>query len=131
MVSNINSEKTIKIITYGINYSRKQIPKTDISYNVKRFPNPFREFPDHDGLDNIVKEWLLKYDSVERFIIEVVDYIEKYINKSNFEKPYMIISFSCYGGKHRSVVIAEEVVARLKEKGFKVEIEHLELKGIH
>lgn len=129
MVSNINSEKTIKIITYGTNDNKKQTPKTDINYNVKRFPNPFREFPDHDGLDNIVKEWLLEYDSVQEFIIEVIDYIEKCINKSSFEKPYMIISFSCYGGKHRSVVIAEEVATRLKEKGFRVEIEHLELKG--
>ena len=38
------------------------------------------------------------------------------------------IAFGCFGGKHRSVAVAEMTARRLRESGFHVEIEHTALR---
>ncbi|MFT4159726.1 hypothetical protein [Shinella sp.] len=37
------------------------------------------------------------------------------------------VHFACYGGKHRSVAMAEVLGRRMRPKGHKVEIEHRDL----
>ena len=39
-------------------------------------------------------------------------------------KSYLTIAFGCTGGKHRSVMIAEEVQKRLAKAGYNVKVVH-------
>ena len=39
-------------------------------------------------------------------------------------KSYLTIAFGCTGGKHRSVLIAEEVKKRLAKAGYNVKVVH-------
>ena len=39
-------------------------------------------------------------------------------------KRYITIAFSCTGGRHRSVAVAEEVQRRLKEQKVQVHLQH-------
>ena len=42
-------------------------------------------------------------------------------------KSYLTISFGCTGGKHRSVMIAEDVKKRLGKVGYKVKVVHRDM----
>ena len=39
-------------------------------------------------------------------------------------KSYLTISFGCTGGRHRSVLIAEEIKKQLTAAGYKVNVTH-------
>ena len=43
------------------------------------------------------------------------------------DKKQLVIAIGCTGGMHRSVVIGEELYARLQKKGNRVTIEHRDL----
>ena len=44
-------------------------------------------------------------------------------------KSYLTIAFGCTGGRHRSVVIAEEVASRLARRGLTPRLQHRDLPG--
>jgi len=44
-------------------------------------------------------------------------------------KSYLTIAFGCTGGKHRSVLIAEEVKKRLAKAGYNVKVVHRDSPG--
>jgi UPF0042 nucleotide-binding protein len=125
--------KTIKLISYGTKHGSIQ---ADITYSVKRFPNPYhtKRLRELTGLDQEVKDKVLNGDC-RKFIDDTVDYIlgilgiNKSINVYNRygDKDVITIAFGCYGGKHRSVVVVEELYKRLKEHNIKVEKEHRDL----
>jgi len=117
----------IRISSFGYKYNLEV--RADRVYSVRRFPNPFGEFPDKNGLDKEVREWLLNKEEVRDFIDGVVGYniLLKEVDDITARFPSISIAFGCYGGKHRSVAIAEEVGRRLREMGFEVEIVHRDL----
>ena len=111
----------IKISSFG--YKCNLEVRADRVYSVIRMPNPYGRFPDRNGLDKEVKEWVLECVEVDDFINRLIDFLS---NKM-VETIDGSIAFGCRGGKHRSVVIAEEVGRRLRELGFEVEVEHRDL----
>jgi UPF0042 nucleotide-binding protein len=47
-----------------------------------------------------------------------------YVNEG---KSYLTVAFGCTGGRHRSVVIGEEVARRLRELGYDPKVTHRDL----
>jgi UPF0042 nucleotide-binding protein len=41
--------------------------------------------------------------------------------------PFAVLAFGCYGGRHRSVAMAELVAKELRKGGIEVEVKHLAL----
>lgn len=119
--------KKVRLISFGYKYNNN--PVADIVYNIsKRLINPYNKYPHLCGLDNTVKQFVLTSKGAEELVDSYVNYIDSYINlhiKDEFS-----IAIGCYGGKHRSVVIVEEVGRRLRERGFEVEILHRELEKV-
>lgn len=119
--------KKVRLISYGTKYNIEL--KADIYYSCKRFPNPHNEYPNLNGLDEVVKEYVLN-DECRRFIIGLLCYILIKMKDKQYNDLYpqgLTIAFSCYGGKHRSVVVVEELAFRLREKGYEVGVEHRDL----
>jgi len=135
MSSNILVEKEkplVKIVTYGTK-RRIEIPKVDIWYSCKNLYNPYMEYPESTGLHKHVRKLALYADGRKGDVLvkNAIRIIENRTREKWFEFHNVLrIAFSCYGGKHRSVAIGEEVAVRLEAKGYRVEIEHLELSDV-
>lgn len=84
------------------------------AHDCRRFKNPHRrkELRYLTGLDEAVKRDVLADPYVLALIAQVVA-----------ERP-TTVAFGCHSGKHRSVVIAEEVARQLHMKTWHMEKEH-------
>lgn len=120
---------SITIITFGYKYG---IPiDSDLIFDVRFLPNPFYldKLKNTTGLDDEVKNFVLSHETTKGFISKFKDLIlfliPEYIKEG---KTSLIISFGCTGGKHRSVVIGEEVKKILENYGYKSTIFHRDLR---
>lgn len=120
---------SITIISFGYKYG---IPlDSDLMFDVRFLPNPFYmdNLKNTTGLDEEVKNFVLSNDATKGFLIRFKDLIlfliPQYINEG---KSSLIISFGCTGGRHRSVVIAEETKDFLEKNGFRCTIFHRDIR---
>lgn len=120
---------SITIITFGYKYG---IPiDSDLIFDVRFLPNPFYldKLRNTTGLDDEVKNFVLSHETTKGFISRFKDLIlfliPEYIKEG---KVSLIISFGCTGGKHRSVVIGEEVKKILENYGYKSTIFHRDIR---
>lgn len=120
---------SITIITFGYKYG---IPiDSDLIFDVRFLPNPFYldKLRDTTGLDDEVKNFVLSHETTKGFISRfkelILFLIPEYIKEG---KVSLIISFGCTGGKHRSVVIGEEVKKILENYGYKTTIFHRDIR---
>ncbi len=115
----------ISCISFGFS---KGVPEdADLMFDVRFLPNPhfvpkFRPFT---GRNPQVAKYILSFPQTKEFISRIsellVYLIPHYIHEG---KSYLTIAFGCTGGKHRSVLIAEEVKKRLAKAGFNVKVVH-------
>ncbi len=115
----------ISCVSFGFS---KGIPEdADLMFDVRFLPNPhfvpkFRPFT---GRNPQVAKYILSFPQTKEFIDRITELlvylIPHYIHEG---KSYLTIAFGCTGGKHRSVLIAEEVKKRLAKAGFNVKVVH-------
>ena len=119
----------LNIMSFGYKYG---IPEdADIVMDVRFLPNPFyvEGLRDKTGLASEVREYVLDTADSGAFLTkinELIDFlIPRYIDEG---KNQLVIAFGCTGGKHRSVTIAEEVYAHLKEHAdYGLNVEHRDI----
>lgn len=119
----------LNIMSFGYKYG---IPEdADIVMDVRFLPNPFyvEDLRDKTGLVSEVREYVLDTADSGVFLTklnELIDFlIPRYIDEG---KNQLVIAFGCTGGKHRSVTIAEEVYAHLKEHAdYGLNVEHRDI----
>lgn len=109
----------ISIYSFGFKYG---LPlESDIVFDLRFLPNPYyhAELRGLNGLDKRVKSFVLSSEVSKTFLTKLYDLLDfllpKYIEEG---KSYVNIAFGCTGGRHRSVVIAEEVASHLLEEGY-------------
>ncbi|HEY4960825.1 MAG TPA: RNase adapter RapZ, partial [Terriglobales bacterium] len=77
------------------------------------------------GRNPQVARYILSFPQTKEFIARIsellVYLIPHYIREG---KSYLTIAFGCTGGKHRSVLITEEVKKRLAKAGYNVKVVH-------
>jgi UPF0042 nucleotide-binding protein len=98
--------------------------------DVRFLPNPFFEYElkDKSGLDNQVVDYILKTQEFKVFFDKIKDLLIFLLpNYKREGKFYLNIAIGCTGGRHRSVVVAEEVFKLLTEQGYNVIIEHRDI----
>ena len=70
----------------------------------------------------------MKFPETEILLKKITDYLEFvipiYIKEGRTQ---LIIGIGCTGGKHRSVVMTEELAKRLNDNGHKVQFEHRDI----
>jgi UPF0042 nucleotide-binding protein len=68
------------------------------------------------GLDEPVRDFVLAQEATGPFLDRVVDLVAMLLPAYTAEgKSYLTVAMGCTGGRHRSVVLAEELARRLKE----------------
>ena len=99
----------------------------DMVFDVRFLPNPHYvpEFRKLTGLDPEVAAYVRKFPQTGEFISRVTDLLlyllPHYIEEG---KSYLTLAFGCTGGQHRSVMMVEEIAAKLNSAGYHVKTLH-------
>ncbi|HZP24490.1 MAG TPA: RNase adapter RapZ [Terriglobales bacterium] len=122
-----NRDKNILISCVSFGY-REGVPEdADLVFDVRFLPNPhfIPKFRPLTGRDAAVAKYIRSFPQTREFIRKIsellVYLIPHYIEEG---KSYLTIAFGCTGGKHRSVMIAEDVQKRLGKAGYTVKVAH-------
>lgn len=119
----------IEIITFGFKYG---IPsQIDLLFDVRFLPNPFyiERFKNLTGEDEEVKKFVLEKGETKEFLSRLENLFNLILPLYEKEgKIFLVIGFGCTGGAHRSVVIGEEVKKIIEKIGYKVSLQHRDIK---
>ena len=118
----------IQITSFGYRYGLP--PDADIILDVRFLPNPhyIEELRQHNGHDRLVTDYVLKSEECEVFIEKLLDLMAFLIPMYEKEgKSVLNIALGCTGGKHRSVVIANQLGSYFADSGYHVNIAHRDI----
>ncbi len=99
----------------------------DLMFDCRFLPNPYWDetLRSQSGLDPPVRTFVLDRPETAAFLDKLDDLltmlIPAYIREG---KSYLTVAMGCTGGRHRSVVLAEEVARRLGSRGMPTTVFH-------
>src|SRR5215471_9585500 len=99
----------------------------DIVLDCRFLPNPYwvERLRDHTGLEAPVREFVLSQPATGAFLDKLDDLFELLLPAYAAEgKSYLTVGIGCTGGRHRSVVLAEELARHLRRKGYEPRVQH-------
>ncbi|MDH3257846.1 MAG: RNase adapter RapZ [Deltaproteobacteria bacterium] len=107
----------VTFLTFGYKYG---VPaEADILFDVRFLPNPHfvSGLKDKDGRDADVKKFVLSSEISREFLEKVSDLLDFLLpNFIREGKAYLTVAIGCTGGRHRSVVIAREILKIIGNK---------------
>lgn len=120
----------VNIMSFGFKHG---IPTdADLIFDVRFLPNPFyiEELKEKTGNDKDVQDYVMGFEDAGIFLQKLTDMISFLIpNYVKEGKNQLIIGIGCTGGKHRSVTLANELYAKMKDKGsYGLKIWHRDVK---
>ena len=116
----------VHVASFGYKYGLP--PAADLVFDVRFMENPFYipELRDLTGSDQPVRDYVLGHPATKEFLGHVVPFLRFALPRYEAEKKARLgVAFGCTGGRHRSVVIADEVARATREfwPG-EIEVEH-------
>jgi RNase adapter protein RapZ len=116
------------VMSFGYKHG---IPRdVDVVLDCRFLPNPHWE-PDLrplTGLDDPVSEYVLAQRDTDQFIERLDSLLElllpAYVREG---KSYLTLAIGCTGGRHRSVVLAEQIATRMRKKGYEPQVSHRDI----
>jgi UPF0042 nucleotide-binding protein len=120
-------KKNILVSCISFGYKHGVPDDADLVFDVRFLPNPhfIPEFRPFTGKDPRVARYIRSFPQTRKFISRISDLLvyllPHYIREG---KSYLTIAFGCTGGRHRSVMIAEDVTKRLAKAGYRVKCAH-------
>jgi len=122
-----NSDRNLLISCVSFSY-REGVPEdANLVFDVRFLPNPhfIPKFRPLTGRHPEVAKYIRSFPQTREFIQRISELliylVPHYIREG---KSYLTIALGCTGGKHRSVMIAEEVKKRLSKAGYKIKVVH-------
>ena len=116
------------VVSFGYKYG---LPvDADLVADCRFLPNPrwVEPLAPLTGQDERVREYVLKQPGatewLDAYLASLKIIFDGYPNQG---KQYVTLAIGCTGGKHRSVVMAEQIAARLEEAGLGVQLVHRDL----
>ena len=113
------------VISFGYKFG---LPlDADIVLDVRFLPNPHwvDGLRDLTGQDKAVRDYVLEQDGSADFLARARDLFAVLLPGYEQEgRHFLTVAIGCTGGRHRSVVLAEEIAAFVREKGFNAKALH-------
>lgn len=109
----------VKVVSFG--YRHRQPPEGFTVFDCRHLPNPHQDCMLRllNGKDKRVLEYIMERGS-ERVYKLQVDALQRGRKGES-------VAFGCFGGRHRSVAMAEQVALNLRRVGVEAELDHLDL----
>jgi len=122
------SPMLISVVSFGYKYG---VPNdADLVFDVRFLPNPhfvlrLRRF---SGKDAAVRKFIQSFPQTGQFL-KRIEGLLAYLMPHYIEegKSYLTIAFGCTGGKHRSVMLAEEIKKALEKKKYATKVFHRDI----
>ncbi len=118
----------VSVVSFGFKYG---IPlDADLVFDVRFLPNPYYNevLREHSGENPAVREYVLKGKDTQKFLTMLCELVEflipKYIREG---KTNLVIGIGCTGGRHRSVIIANELLDALKQNNHRAIADHRDI----
>jgi UPF0042 nucleotide-binding protein len=118
----------VSMVSFGYKYG---VPSdSDLVFDVRFLPNPHfvPSLRRYTGKDSKVRKYIESFPQTGEFLRRIggllVYLIPHYIREG---KSYLTISFGCTGGKHRSVMLAEQVKKSLEKRGYSTKVIHRDI----
>ena len=115
----------VNVVTFGF---KNGAPRdADVVLDVRFLPNPHWEesLRPYTGVDQPVRDYVMRDDRAKEFLERVNGLVGLMVPSFEDEgKRYLTVAVGCTGGKHRSVVLGEEIAAYIDELGMPVQVEH-------
>jgi len=118
----------VSVVSFGYKYG---VPTdSDLVFDVRFVPNPhfvpaLRRFT---GKDPQVQKYIRSFPQTAEFLRRIeglLTYlIPHYIREG---KSYLTIAIGCTGGKHRSVMLGEQIKKSLAKRGFNTKVTHRDI----
>jgi len=120
---------SVTVVSFGFKYG---IPlDADMVFDVRFLPNPFYvdSLRRKSGRTPEVSDYIGKWPITHQFLDKLGSLIDFLVpNYVKEGKGQLIIAVGCTGGLHRSVFVAEKIAEGLKKKGYRVNVEHRDIK---
>ncbi len=118
----------VTILSFGFKHGLPS--EANLLIDVRFISNPYyiSELKDLDGKDARVQEFVLNTPEAKAFLekyFSLIEYLIPFYEKEG--KSNLTLAFGCTGGRHRSVVIAEEIFARLNARGLETTLTHRDI----
>jgi UPF0042 nucleotide-binding protein len=115
----------VNVLSFGFKYG---VPtEADIVMDVRFLPNPFfiKELRDLNGTQDPVIRFVMQQGQTQIFLDKFTELINYLLPRYREEgKNYLTIAVGCTGGKHRSVVVTEQLKVQLAGLGYPVKAGH-------
>ncbi len=120
-----NQGLTVTVTSFGFKYG---LPlDADLVFDVRFLNNPHYvdELRPFDGRNGRVEAFVMRDPDAEPFLHKLYDLIDwsipQYVEEG---KVYLTIAIGCTGGRHRSVVVSEKLGGYLRDRGYRVLVQH-------
>ena len=118
----------LSIVSFGFKYG---LPvDADQVADCRFLPNPHwvPALRPLSGLDAEVRDYVLDNEETQELLRRLDDLfallLPAYVREG---KSYLSIAIGCTGGRHRSVVLAEEIAARIRQRGYTPVVHHRDI----
>lgn len=118
----------VTLVSFGYKYGPPL--DADIIMDVRFLPNPywFEELRELSGRDQEVREYVLSHAETWGFLDSLVELLGLMLPGFQREgRSYLTIGIGCTGGRHRSVVVVNELRAKLEEKGYHISVQQRDI----
>jgi len=116
------------VVSFGFKHG---IPlDVDLVFDCRFLPNPHwvPELRMLTGLDAPVRDYVLQNEEAKELLARLEDLfsllLPAYVREG---KSYLSIAIGCTGGRHRSVVLAEEMADRVRQQGYTPVVHHRDI----
>ena len=125
--SDVANDKNIFVSCVSFGYKQGVPQDADLVFDVRFLPNPhfISALRPYTGRHPKVAKYIRSFPQTQEFlqrITELLVYLLPHYVREG--KSYLTIGFGCTGGRHRSVMIAEELKKRLAKAGYNVKVTH-------
>ncbi len=121
-------EMIVTLLSFGFKHGVP--PGLDLLFDIRFLPNPHfvPELRERTGKDPQVVEFLRAQPDTQETLAHLENLLRFLLPRYRREgRSYVTIGIGCTGGRHRSVMLAEEIARALRREGYRIRIAHRDI----
>ncbi len=121
---------TMKTTVTSFGYKHGMPRDVDLVLDCRFLPNPYwvEGLREQTGLDEPVREFVMRHENTAAFMEKLTSLFDLLLPAYRSEgKSYLTVAMGCTGGRHRSVVLAEELARWMRTRGFEATAFHRDI----